>query len=119
MKSILKPLCLLLVSLTALITIVACTQTFQDPNEYHAKPSKNMALITEVELSELNKGYKIYKQQCSKRHEARLPDAIASKHWQEVIPKMSNNAGLTKADEKTLRTYIISACRFIEREYEH
>ena len=47
-------------SITALITIVSCTQTFQDPNEYHAKPSEDMALITKVELSELNKGHKIY-----------------------------------------------------------
>jgi cytochrome c5 len=106
-------------SLTAFITIVSCTQTFQDPNEFHAKPSADMAYITNVELSELNKGHEIYLEQCSKCHEAKLPGAIASKHWQEVIPKMSDNAGLSKADEKTLRTYIISACRFIEREYEH
>ena len=119
MNSIIKPSLIALSSLATLITIVACSHTYQDPNEYHAKPSKDMALITNVELSKLNEGHAIYKRQCSKCHDPRLPGAVASKKWHKVIPKMSINAGLTKAEEKTLHTYIISASRFIEMEYEH
>lgn len=106
-------------SLCAVFLIAACVNTYQDPNEYHAVPSKDMAIITEVPIEELREGHKIYKVQCSKCHEAKLPGAIPSGTWHKVIPGMAWNAGLTSEEEKKLTTYIISACRFIEMEEEH
>jgi len=106
-------------SLFAMFVITACVHTYQDPNEYHAVPSKDMATITEVPMEKLKEGHKIYKAQCSKCHEPKLPGAVPSKTWHKVIPGMAWNAGLTKDEEKKLNTYIIAASRFIEMEDEH
>lgn len=109
----------LFAALCGVVVISACVGTYQDPNEYHAVPSKNMSLVTEIPIEKLQEGHKIYKAQCSKCHEPKLPGAIPSGTWHKVIPGMAWNAGLTKSEEEKLNTYIIAASRFIEMEYEH
>lgn len=119
MTSLAKYSLVSLFSIATISSIASCTWGYQDPNKYHAKPSKDMELVTGVKLAQLNQGYAIYKQQCSKCHEPKLPGAIPSKTWHKLIPGMAWNAGLTNEEEKQLNTYIIAASRFIEKEYEH
>ena len=115
-----SPICYLkIATLLAVSLVTACIHTFQDPNEYHAVPSKDMELVTKVPLAKLKEGHAIYKVQCSKCHEPKFPGAVPSDQWHIIIPGMAWNAGLSKDEEKKLNTYIIAACRFIEKEDEH
>ena len=99
-----KPIPLTINYLIAVFVITSSVHSYQDPNEYHAVPSKDMALITEVSISKLQEGHAIYKVQCAKWHEPKLPGAISSDHWHKIIPDMAWNASLTKEEEKKVNT---------------
>ena len=73
-----------------------------------------MAVATNSDLKEIGEGHAIYMRQCSQCHEAKLPATIPSEAWHVIVPGMAWNAGLSKAEEDKVHSYIMAASKYNE-----
>lgn len=96
-----------------LVTVVSCSQNGPGNN---GAPTKEMAAATNSDLKEIGEGHAIYMRQCSQCHEAKLPASIPSKAWHVIVPGMAWNAGLSKAEEDKVHSYIIAASKYNEQQ---
>lgn len=96
----------------SLLVIVACTPPSAESN--NGAPTKEMATATNSDLKVIGEGHAIYMRQCSQCHEAEIPSSIPSKEWHDIVPGMAWNAGLSKAEEDKVHSYIIAASKYNE-----
>lgn len=96
----------------SLFVVCACTQTHIAAD--NGAPTKEMATATNSDLHEIGEGHAIYMRQCSQCHEAELPSSIPSKEWHDIVPGMAWNAGLSKAEEDKVHSYILAASKYNE-----
>lgn len=72
-------------------------------------PSAEMAARSGRSLTSLQRGHAVYLAQCTRCHEAKLPETISREDWHIVVPGMAWNAGISKADEKAVLAYLLAA----------
>lgn len=70
-----------------------------EPNEQHAR-------VSGKPLPTLKRGHGVYMRHCAQCHEHRLPNTVTLPDWHAQIKTMSNIAGLSKEDEKSLQIYL-------------
>lgn len=97
-----KPLSLVGVGLLTLLC--SCAGPKQPP-----LPSPEMASRSGKALTTLQRGHSVYLAQCTRCHEAKLPESISHEDWHVVVPGMAWNAGISKADEKAVLAYLLAA----------
>jgi len=91
-----------MVGLVALVS--SCAGPKQAP-----LPSPEMATRSGKPLTTLQRGHAVYLAQCTRCHEAKLPETISHEDWHIVVPGMAWNAGISKADEKAVLAYLLAA----------
>ena len=72
-------------------------------------PDATMAASSHRDLALLRHGHEVYLAQCGRCHEHVLPDDVTRADWHVVLPGMAWNAGLSKADEGAVMTYLMAA----------
>jgi cytochrome c5 len=72
-------------------------------------PSVEMSARSGKPLTTLQRGHAVYLAQCTRCHEAKLPETITHEDWHIVVPGMAWNAGISKADEKAVLAYLLAA----------
>ncbi len=97
-----KPLSL--VGLGLVVLLSACAGPKQP-----LLPSVEMASRSGKPLTTLQRGHSVYLAQCTRCHEAKLPESISHEDWHVVVPGMAWNAGISKADEKAVLAYLLAA----------
>ncbi|MDA7907979.1 hypothetical protein N9B19_03780 [Akkermansiaceae bacterium] len=70
------------------------------------KPTKANAAVSGKSFATLKRGHGVYLKQCAQCHEHRLPNTISLPAWHGKIDKMSDLAGLSKAEEEDLQAYL-------------
>lgn len=70
-----------------------------------------MAVRSGVALAELGKGRALYLAQCGRCHEPIPPSEVKTADWHLVLPGMCWNAGISKADEKSVTQYVLAAAK--------
>lgn len=113
MKRHFKNILLVYCGIVTLFAVVACTYNSSGEN---GAPTRAMALATNSDLREIGEGHAIYMRQCSQCHEAKLPATIPSKAWHVIVPGMAWNAGLSKAEEDKVHSYIMAASKYNEQQ---
>lgn len=93
-----------LVDLGVVALLCSCAGPMQPP-----LPSPEMAGRSGKPLSTLQRGHAVYLAQCTRCHEAKLPETISHEDWHVVVPGMAWNAGISKADEKAVLSYLLAA----------
>lgn len=93
-----KKLCL---GLTGLL-LVGCAS--EDP--LPPVPTEAMAASSGTSGVMLQRGRAVYVTECTRCHEAMMPDDITAEDWHVVLPGMAWNAGISEADEEALEAYI-------------
>ncbi len=112
MKRNLNKTIFLYTGILGIFALCACTQTTTEAN--NGAPTKEMAAATNSDLAVIGEGHAIYMRQCSQCHEAELPSSIPSKEWHDIVPGMAWNAGLSKAEEDKVHSYIVAASEYNE-----
>ena len=84
--------------------VVSCAGPKQAP-----LPSADMAARSGKRLETLQRGHAVFLAQCTRCHEAKLPETISHEDWHLVVPGMAWNAGISKADEKAVLAYLLAA----------
>lgn len=87
------------------VLIVSCAT----PPRVAPEPDAEMERVSGVPLIELQRGKEVYNTQCTRCHVPMLPDEVSEGDWHVVVPGMSWNAGIDKADEEALLSYILAA----------
>ncbi len=72
-------------------------------------PSAEMSARSGKPLTTLQRGHAVYLAQCTRCHEAKLPETISHEDWHIVVPGMAWNAGISKSDEKAVLAYLLAA----------
>ena len=71
-------------------------------------PDMAMAEATGVSGVTLQRGRAVYMTDCTRCHEAKMPDDVSKEDWHVVIPGMAWNAGINEADEAAVEAYILA-----------
>lgn len=93
-----------LVVLVALGFVLSCQSSLREIAT--PEPTGANVAVSGKPFLALNRGYGVYMKHCSQCHEHRLPNTITLPAWHEQIELMSDLAGLSKMDKKTLQTYL-------------
>lgn len=93
-----------LVGAGLMVLLCSCAGPKQAP-----LPSPEMAARSGKPLGTLQRGHAVYLSQCTRCHEAKLPETISHEDWHVVVPGMAWNAGISKADEKAVLAYLLAA----------
>ena len=84
--------------------VAGCVTARQPP-----VPDAVMAAESRVKLETLKQGHAVYMNQCTRCHDAWLPEEISGKDWHVVVPGMAWNASISGADEEAVLAYILAA----------
>lgn len=76
-------------------------------------PDATMARQSGVSVKTLGRGYSLYQTQCAQCHELKMPKDMRVDEWHTIVPGMAWNAGLSKADEKAVKAYLVAASQRI------
>jgi hypothetical protein len=80
-------------------------------------PSENEVAIAktrwnDVVLDSLKKGYSLYTGKCGRCHELYKPGDYTEDEWEDILPKMSRKAKITKGEEELIRRFVITRSIF-------
>lgn len=67
-----------------------------------------MAESSGKSLKVLQRGRAVYLSECTRCHEAMMPQDISREDWHIILPGMAWNSGISAADEDAVEAYIIA-----------
>lgn len=79
------------------------------PGNEAPTPTAQMSVKSGENLAVLERGFRVYNAQCTRCHEAIMPEDISSEEWHVLTPGMAWNAGISEADEAAVLKYILAA----------
>jgi len=85
-----------------------------EPEPQPPAPSVRMAEVSGVPLETLQQGRAVYLSDCTRCHEAMMPEDVSRSDWHVVVPGMAWNAGITAEEEADVLAYILASKRMAE-----
>lgn len=76
--------------------------------DYPPAPDAAMARATGVSAGTLQQGRAVYMTDCTRCHEAKMPNDVSVDDWHVVLPGMAWNSGISAADEEAVEAYILA-----------
>ena len=94
----------------ALIGIAAAMAACAGP-DVPPEPTQELSANSGVNLATLRRGHGVYLTQCGSCHHLYHPKKFKPEDWKLVVPGMCWNAGVSRADQAALMTYLDAASR--------
>lgn len=96
-------------TLLTLLPLLALASCAADMEKQAPAVTKTMVADSGTAEGTLQSGRALYIAHCGRCHELQMPDSISSADWHVVVPGMAWNAGISKADEAAIRSYLLAA----------
>lgn len=99
-----KPIFFLAVTL--IITSCIANKSLFAPAETDVQKADAAGIHTD--FASLQKGFKLYKENCSGCHKLYLPDEHTVDNWNSILPEMYSRTSLTSEEQILVKYYILS-----------